>query len=121
MRRVGQPGLGGKGGIGGIEHLTQCDISEHALLRGSARARKLRKSAKERRDNEDAAGGVDVGTCHVMADEEFLPFVPGSFDLVLRFALRVGSPVKAVMAFKYKTISIKNMMHQCALSEIAFT
>lgn len=92
MRRVGQPGLGGKGGVGGIKHLTQCDISEHALLRGGARSRKVRESARERRGSEDAAGGVEVGTCHLMADEEFLPFMPGSFDLVLRCALRIGVP-----------------------------
>lgn len=121
MRRVRQPGLGGKGGVGGIEHLTQCDISEHALIRGSARARKLRESARERRDSEDATGGVEVGTCHLMADEEFLPFGPGSFDLVLRFALRVGFPRESCRSLMCKTVSIKNLMHRCALSEITFT
>ncbi|CAM9587522.1 unnamed protein product [Ascophyllum nodosum] len=30
-----------------------------------------------------AAGEVEVDTCHLLADEEFLPFPPGSFDLVL--------------------------------------
>lgn len=71
-----QPGVGGKGGIGCIEHLAQCDISKQALLRGINSAREVRES------NQD--GGVNVETCHMLADEEFLPFPPGSFDLVLR-------------------------------------
>ena len=88
-----QPGLNGKGGIGGVEHLTQCDISEQALLRGisSSLSRQQAGSPGEEsnRDNQDEGGSrggqglVEVGTSHVMADEEFLPFVPGSFDLVL--------------------------------------
>lgn len=86
-----QPGLNGMGGIGGVEHLTQCDISEQALLRGisSSRSRQQAGRGESMQDTEgDSAGGgaeglVEVGTSHVMADEEFLPFAPGSFDLVL--------------------------------------
>lgn len=85
-----QPGLSGKGGIGSVEHLTQCDISEQALLRGVSNAREARDSVRDGGGDGPGAGGVEVGTCHVMADEEFLPFAPGSFDLVLRCVRRVG-------------------------------
>lgn len=34
-------------------------------------------------EGEGGEGLVEVGTSHVMVDEEFLPFAPGSFDLVL--------------------------------------
>lgn len=94
-----QPGLNDRGGIGGIEHLTQCDISEQALLRGisSSRSREAGGRGESMRDQEGGSAGVaggrggggggealvEVGTSHVMADEEFLPFAPGSFDLVL--------------------------------------
>ncbi len=84
-----QPGLSGKGGVGGVQHLTQCDISEQALLRGisSIRSRQAGSAAGGRRAGGGAGAGaegaVEVGTCHVLADEEFLPFPPGSFDLVL--------------------------------------
>lgn len=71
-----------------MEHVTQCDTSEQALLRGISSAREARELARERGD--DGSGGVEVGTCHVMADEEFLPFAPGSFDLVLRCAIQAA-------------------------------
>ncbi|CAM9498829.1 unnamed protein product [Scytosiphon promiscuus] len=83
----GKPGLNGKGGIGGVEHLTQCDISEQALLRGISSSSDARLAAQGgdggAAGNGEGEGAVDVGTCHVVADEEFLPFPPGSFDLVL--------------------------------------
>lgn len=76
--------------------MTQCDISEQALLRGisSSRSRQESQETKSTPNGEDdgsaltavGAGGeglVDVGTCHVLADEEFLPFPAGSFDLIL--------------------------------------
>lgn len=90
--------MNGKGGIGGVEHLTQCDISEQALLRGisSSSSRQAGRETKSTRDQEDGGGALaaagrgaggeraaEVGTCHVLADEEFLPFAAGSFDLVL--------------------------------------
>ncbi|CAM9459635.1 unnamed protein product [Hapterophycus canaliculatus] len=74
-----KPGLNGRGGIGGVEHLTQCDISEQALLRGVSSSSGSRRAAQEG----NGEGAVEVGTCHLVADEEFLPFPPGSFDLVL--------------------------------------
>lgn len=77
-----QAGLSGKGGVGGIEHLTQCDISEQALLRGVRGVRDFREARRGAEVGD--ATGVDVGTTHVLVDEEFLPFPPGSFDLVLR-------------------------------------
>lgn len=85
-----QPGLGGKGGIGGIEHITQCDFSEHALLRGIRSANDAREAqaAAELGNGEEGnehEAGVDVGTSHVLVDEEFLPFAPQSFDLVMRY------------------------------------
>lgn len=76
-----QAGLSGKGGVGGIEHLTQCDISEQALLRGVRGVRDFREARRGAEVGD--ATGVDVGTTHVLVDEEFLPFPPGSFDLVL--------------------------------------
>eukprot|EP00903_Cladosiphon_okamuranus_P019407 g17843.t1 len=85
-----KPGLNGTGGVGGVEHLTQCDISEQALLRGisSSRSRQGGRGESMRDTECGSAGGgggglVRVGTSHAMADEEFLPFAPGSFDLVL--------------------------------------
>lgn len=83
-----------------MEHLTQCDISEHALLRGIRSAREARRS---RGDVDGAAGDEgdargDVDTCHVMADEEFLPFPPSSFDLVLRCAHACGGSNRAETA-----------------------
>ncbi|CAM9125654.1 unnamed protein product, partial [Discosporangium mesarthrocarpum] len=65
-------GPNGKGGVGGIERLVQADMSEQALLQGMYYGR----SGGEQ-------GDVKVETCRVLADEEFLPFKPGSFDLVL--------------------------------------
>lgn len=85
-KQMNQPGLNGKGGIGGVEHLTQCDISEQALLRGISSSSRSRRDAPEGgvpRGDGEGEGVVEVGTCHVVADEEFLPFPPGSFDLVL--------------------------------------
>eukprot|EP00752_Nemacystus_decipiens_P005287 g4795.t1 len=78
-----KPGLNGKGGIGGVEHLTQCDISEEALLRGISSSHSGRTDRGESNRDQGGGSGVDVGTSHVIADEEFLPFAPGSFDLVL--------------------------------------
>lgn len=92
-----QPGLSGKGGIGGIEHLTQCDFSEQALLRGISKAREAREAREPRRmlgkwlgvegGEAGVEAGVNVGTRHVLVDEEFLPFAPHSFDLVLRYGV----------------------------------
>lgn len=79
-----QPGVNGKGGVGGIEHLTQCDISEQALLRAVSSSRSRQAGLEESmRGKEGGEAPAEVGTSHVMADEEFLPFAPESFDLVL--------------------------------------
>ena len=102
-----QPGPGGKGGVGGVEHLTQCDTSEQALVRGLALAREARGSKGEGKSVEDmegtgvAAGEVEVDTCHLLADEEFLPFPPGSFDLVLRFVPTRGFLRDACYSFTF--------------------
>jgi NADH dehydrogenase [ubiquinone] 1 alpha subcomplex assembly factor 5 len=56
-------------GVGGIKHLVQTDLSEAALLRASAHS--------------TAALETDI----VVADEEFLPFAPCTFDLVLRYGV----------------------------------
>ncbi|CAB1104389.1 unnamed protein product [Ectocarpus sp. CCAP 1310/34] len=77
-----KPGLNGKGGVGGVEHLTQCDISEKALLRGASSSRS-RQEESRRGAAAGEEGSVEVDTCCVVADEEFLPFAPASFDLVL--------------------------------------
>lgn len=62
--------------------MTQCDISEQALLRGINSSR-FRQTKPTPNGEDDGSALAEVGTCHVMADEEFLPFAGGSFDLVL--------------------------------------
>ncbi len=62
------------GGVNGIEHLVQTDMSEQALLRGA------RRFAQRAALSPPAHA---VGTDRLVVDEEFLPFAPGSFDLAL--------------------------------------
>ena len=49
-------------------------------------ARELTQALAPGEGDDDGARKAEVGTCHVMAEEEFLPFAPESFDLVLRCA-----------------------------------
>lgn len=60
-----RPSLQGKGGVGGIEHLVQCDLTVPSSSSAAGQ------------------GGELVRRSWVQADEEFLPFKPESFDLVL--------------------------------------
>lgn len=94
--------------------MTQCDISEHALLRGIRSAREAQRS---RGDGGGAAGdaGGDVDTCHVMADEEFLPFPPSSFDLVLRCAHARGRSNRAETAVKNGAFPLDALRSRFAL------
>ncbi|CAM9298672.1 unnamed protein product [Chrysoparadoxa australica] len=75
-----EDGLEGKGGLGGIETLIQCDMSEEALLHCKPPTAEKYPSSSAR-----ACGGEAkrVKVLNVVCDEEFLPFEPGSVDLVL--------------------------------------
>ena len=66
-------GLSGVGGIGGIETLVQCDISEFAVTSSIAR------------ENERKASGVpqNVKSYSFICDEQYLPFKEKQFDIVL--------------------------------------
>ncbi len=78
-------GLSTEGGAGGIEHLVRCGMAEQGLLLQPAKPG-------------PAAGAVEV--LDVLADEEHLPFPPGSFDLIVRwvpaFWLGLLSPFSAI-------------------------
>ncbi|KAJ0412635.1 hypothetical protein ATCC90586_002265 [Pythium insidiosum] len=56
-------------GLGGVEMLLQCDSAERLLLR----------DVKEEREDMNTT----LQTKHIIVDEEFLPFPPNHFDLVM--------------------------------------
>jgi NADH dehydrogenase [ubiquinone] 1 alpha subcomplex assembly factor 5 len=88
-------GLNGTGGIGGIETLIQCDTSRSAVRDAVLRSRSSPSTGLD--SCASAAGGTtsaadaDTGAVTespvkshaLLADEEFLPFKGGQFDIVL--------------------------------------
>jgi NADH dehydrogenase [ubiquinone] 1 alpha subcomplex assembly factor 5 len=87
-----------KGGIGGIERLIQCDLSSLFPVEKDKRAdsveqkgnldsqaeRKLDSKAKGKSDSQvEESSSPIVKRQYVQIDEEFLPFPPNTFDIVL--------------------------------------
>lgn len=73
-------GLNGTGGIGGIETLVQCDSSPTAIKCAVSKSNNPAVSVPN--TPEDAVKPL-VTTHALLADEEFLPFKEGQFDIVL--------------------------------------
>lgn len=78
------PGLDGKGGVGGIETLIQCDTSPSAIRHVAALAAAASSSSSPPSPSSSSRETAPlVETYTVLADEEFLPFKEGQFDIVL--------------------------------------
>ena len=81
-------GLDGKGGIGGIETLIQCDTSlsavQHATTMSLGSSNSIDAGTTSSSSSSSSSGnGKYVTSYSLLADEEFLPFKEGQFDMVL--------------------------------------
>jgi len=81
-------GLGGRGGVGGIETLVQCDLAENAIeeSKSTVDAIRLFTSVPQSSDSQSvsASGSSSlIQQFSVLCDEEALPFKEASFDAVL--------------------------------------
>ena len=82
------PGLDGRGGIGGVELLVQCDniasaVRQATVLPRPAPTSDAPSSSSVSTSSTSSGGGPHVHTYSVLADEEFLPFKDGQFDMVI--------------------------------------
>lgn len=68
-----QPGLVGKGGIGGVEHLIRCDPSDLSAL----------SLTPTHRSSQSQDSSLLVQSSFIQANEEDLPFQDNSFDLAV--------------------------------------
>ena len=78
-------GLDGKGGIGGIETLIQCDTSLSAVRHAATMSLGSSSSVDTSSSSSSSSSGRGkyVTSYSLLADEEFLPFKDGQFDMVL--------------------------------------